>query len=70
MKLTVMYHLRYCDLSLNIQGGARKYGGGVKILITRPILENNSAFESFHRVTCHVIMRFPLFFFFKNIKKS
>ena len=43
--------------TIHIQGDARKYGG-VKILITRPILENNSAFESSPRVTCHVILRF------------
>ena len=37
------------------RGVHENMGGGVKI---QPFLENNSAFESSHRVTCHVILRF------------
>ena len=59
---TMTAHVRHLAKTYRtqIQGGARKYGGGQNstLNITRPILENNSAFESSHRVTCHVILRF------------
>ena len=44
-----------------IYRGVHENMGVVKIHIPGPILENNRAFESSRRVTCHVIMRFPHF---------